>query len=413
MFRYLIFTSIIALISSCSLWKYQADYVEANPKVDTRSRDIDYQDKRVYSFNEGELSFDNLFDGARLNDCSQLNDSTYQIYISPENEPINSSPWYAFRIISQSGDDIWLKMIYENAKHRYHPKISNDGKNWLKVTDDSIILSRSDSVALFRITPTTDTCWCAAQEVVDSKAVYDWCKNHSSKSFVNLKSCGKSGLNKDLVVLDIHLGKKKKKPIVVILGRLHPPEVTGYYAMHSFVETIIEENELSRDFLEKYRVLVFPLVNPDGVDLGHWRHNAGGIDLNRDWGNYKQPEIRQIADYIVNESKKSKGDVLIGFDFHSTYRDIYYTNKIQPENPLIKDFKDNWLKEIENRIDGYRVREEASVTKPVAVSKSWFHEQLQAVGITYEIGDNTPREFIKTKGKISAHAMMQELLLTR
>ena len=49
-------------------------------------------------------------------------------------------------------------------------------------------------------------------------------------------------------------------------------------------------------------VIVYPLMNPDGVDEGHWRHNTGGIDLNRDWAHYNQPETRQVAlpgGYIV------------------------------------------------------------------------------------------------------------------
>ena len=44
--------------------------------------------------------------------------------------------------------------------------------------------------------------------------------------------------------------------------------------------------------MEKFRVLAFPLMNPDGVDLGHWRHNAGGIDLNRDWSTTTRKKLK-------------------------------------------------------------------------------------------------------------------------
>ncbi len=73
-------------------------------------------------------------------------------------------------------------------------------------------------------------------------------------------------------------------------------------------------------------------------------------------------------------------------------------------------FKDQWLSSIEKGIENYKVLEESSGNKPVSVSKSWFQEQLHAVGITYEIGDNTPRDFIKTKGRVSAQAMMEILI---
>ena len=61
--------------------------------------------------------------------------------------------------------------------------------------------------------------------------------------------------------------------------------------------------------------MVFPLMNPDGVDLGHWRHNAGGIDLNRDWALYRQPETRLVADFIVKEVKTQKSQLVLGLDF--------------------------------------------------------------------------------------------------
>ena len=45
-----------------------------------------------------------------------------------------------------------------------------------------------------------------------------------------------------------------------------------------------------------------------------------------------------------------------------------------------------------------------------AVSKNWFYSQFKAEGITYEIGDDTPRDLIKEKGKVSAQEMMKLLL---
>ena len=44
------------------------------------------------------------------------------------------------------------------------------------------------------------------------------------------------------------------------------------------------------------------------------------------------------------------------------------------------------------------------------MSKGWFLTQFDAVGITYEIGDDTPRVFIRKKGEVSARAMMKVLM---
>ena len=67
-------------------------------------------------------------------------------------------------------------------------------------------------------------------------------------------------------------------------------------------------------------------MNPDGVDLGHWRHNSGGVDLNRDWSKYHQKEIKTTVDFISKTLKASNSKLVLGLDFHSTYYDVFYTN---------------------------------------------------------------------------------------
>ena len=155
-------------------------------------------------------------------------------------------------------------------------------------------------------------------------------------------------------------------------------------------------------------LLVYPILNPDGVDEGHWRHNLGGIDLNRDWAYYHQKETREVADHIVETVKKIKGKVVLGLDFHSTWYDVYYT-PARDLDIVNVDFTDKWLNYIKGKIPGYDPRDEPSgITQPV--SKGWFVTQFGANGITYEIGDSTPKEFIKEKSEIAADGMMMILL---
>ena len=120
---------------------------------------------------------------------------------------------------------------------------------------------------------------------------------------MSFNKIGKSKLKRPFMVIDINKGNSREKPVVVLITRQHPPEVTGYLAFKSYLSTILDESDLSSAFLEKFRVLAFPLMNPDGVDLGHWRHNAGGIDLNRDWSAYNQKEIKTTVDFISKTLK--------------------------------------------------------------------------------------------------------------
>ena len=61
--------------------------------VDTKTRSISFQKKRIFSFVKSGVYFSNDFEGARLNNINQLNDSTYVLSILPENKPINPSPF--------------------------------------------------------------------------------------------------------------------------------------------------------------------------------------------------------------------------------------------------------------------------------------------------------------------------------
>ena len=123
---YIIFCLLIGCIS--------APKVVFKEYVDTKTRSISFQKKRIFSFDESGVYFSNDFEGARLNNINQLNDSTYVLSILPENKPINPSPFYAFKIWSSSSKKVLLRFKYpEGYKHRYIPKIKSNG-NW-KIVD--------------------------------------------------------------------------------------------------------------------------------------------------------------------------------------------------------------------------------------------------------------------------------------
>lgn len=375
--------------------------------VDTTSKRILLQDKKIFKLNDIGVFASNDFDGARLNDFVKLNDSTIQIVIKPENSPINNSAYYAFKIWSNNDKKVYLEFNYpEGYKHRYTPKLKTSNGKW-KILEETKIIKRSNQFKV-ELNISSDTTTISAQELVTSNATYKWVKEiTNNKPHVHTSIAGLSNLGKDIPVLDIYNGNKKDKPIIILLTRQHPPEVTGFFAFQEFLKTLLRESSLTTNFFNNYRVLAFPIVNPDGVDLGHWRHNANGVDTNRDWSIYNQKEIKQIVKFITKASKNSKGRVILGLDFHSTYEDVFYTNKLR-KNTTLPTFIDDWFSALEANISNYKVNEKAgNSTKPV--SKGWFLYGHNAVGITYEIGDATPKDKIKHIGMVSAEQMMKIL----
>ncbi|MEM9931845.1 MAG: M14 family zinc carboxypeptidase, partial [Bacteroidota bacterium] len=295
--------------------------------VDTSTRPIKVQAKKKYAFAAAGLTFDNLFAGARLNNVEQVNDTLFTITIEPENEPINPSPWYAFRVAADRDRSVSLRLTYpDDYFHRYFPKVSLNRKDWVTMDSAAVWVSEDKKSAILQLSlKQGQESFIAGQEVINTLDVADWLDSLATKypAVLSRFSAGKSMLERDLPAFSLRKGAADDRPTIVLMSRQHPPEITGFICFQAFLAGLLEHPQ--RDaFLAKYQVLVYPLLNPDGVDMGHWRHGAGGIDGNRDWAKYRQPEARQVANDIVRRTKETKSRVVLGIDFHSTWKEVFY-----------------------------------------------------------------------------------------
>ena len=254
-----LYLSLLLIAISCQPKLYTPKAIEIYPvKINTTDHPIEYQTKKIYSING--VYADNQFDGARLNSFAQKNDSTWQAWIEPENEPINASPWYAFKLWTDTPQTIYLELAYKDVKHRYHPKISTDRKNWMILSTAQIQRPLDSSRVILKLDITKDTLWVAAQEIINSKDVKAWCEAKAQHKEVEFSVFGKSKLGRDLYCLDV--GNKKKKDMIVLLSRQHPPEVTGYLAFQAFVDALLTDTPQAIAFRKKYRILMFPIMIP-------------------------------------------------------------------------------------------------------------------------------------------------------
>lgn len=401
-----------AIFWSCGnkQWKGQ----EPIQRENTETRPIQYQWKKTYNIGKG-LHFSNEFDGARLNGVAMTGEDRVTVLITPENTPINSSPWYAFKVWSDTPKNIRIKITYnEGVSHRYYPKFSRDRKTWNKIDAENY---RLDTVSIaqklapkfceFDLSVSSDTTWIAAQELIVSKDIDRWEAQLDTFAFVRQQEIGKSRNGKSISMLQI--GNPESKKLNIILTRQHPPEVTGWLAMKAFVERLCGTDSLTQKFREEYLTYVVPCMNPDGVDLGHWRHNAGGIDLNRDWEAFRQPETQLIRKFMQDKILKG-GKFYLAIDFHSTFEDIYYT--ISPhEKGNMPGLVPKIIKATTEDIPGYKpnIRPNKKGALLISSSESIFHA-FHAEAFTYEVGDDTPRDLIREKGAVTAKNTIRFML---
>jgi hypothetical protein len=396
-------TAIILFLHACSVKKPTVVQHEAKP--DLSAIKIRLQEKKVFAFQKEGVFFSNNFLSARVNQLDKVNDSTFNITIQPENQPINQSPWFAFKVWGQSGKNVYIHLLYPQFKHRYQPKISKDGQQWQTISKVDINEAKND--ASFKLTLTSDTLTVAAQEIISSAQSYQWMNELAKKYALHKQVIGHSIAGKPIVALNST--KSDGKKMVVVLSRQHPPEISGYMAMLQFVETLLGNTEMAKNFIKNYELVIIPMLNPDGVDEGNWRHSFGGVDLNRDWIDFKQPETRAVRDYLLQKVNAQQAKVYFALDFHSTFNDVLYTNNDRPDTNK-PGLVNAWVNGLHN-FEGAK----KTTVKPSGnggnVSKAWLGKVLNAEALTYEVGDNTPRPYIKQKATKVAEVLMQELLI--
>lgn len=385
--------------------------------VSTLSKPVQKQWKGIWSLDEDNLFFSNDFESGRLNGITSDGDNHYTVLITAENTPVNVSPWYAFKVWSKNPRTITIKMTYQDSRSRYYPKISLDGENF-KVVDSINYTAINNGSGTFGINAAPEfveikvnvgenPTYITAQELYGSTRVKKWIDSLSTKNYISNYEIGSSREKRAMNLIEVSNGNNKKA--VMVISRQHPPEVTGFLAMKSFIETLIGDSPKAQIFRNNFDLFVVPLMNPDGVDNGNWRHNMGGIDLNRDWQDFNQPETRSVRDFLVK--KENEGyKFVFGADFHSTWDDIYY-----PIDSTIigkkGDIVFNWIENITKRLPQKHTNIKPSTEiKPTMVSRNYFYVNHGMPAIVFELGDNTPRDFLKLKGKVAAEELMDLLL---
>jgi hypothetical protein len=341
------------------------------------------------------------FEASRMDECANLGNNNFVITIKPENTPINPSPWYAFKVVADQPQKIKITIkIAGKRENRYLPKISHDMKTWHthahKIRGKRLEINLNASPKALYI---------AAQEVIDNQYYVDWAKKLQQSSAVKYSVLGKSLQGRPIYKIESHSDSKEW---LVILGRLHPPEITGALALLPFVETLLANNQFADSFRQKYNLLIIPNLNPDGVAMGNWRHNANGVDLNRDWISFKQPETKQVHQYLqglVADGQKIK----FAIDFHSTQHDVFYTMPVDygVEN---RYFVKHWLGALDNVMPNFDVVQKPGNRPNNGVSKQYFADNYQVHAITYEMGDETNRDNIKIIANNAAALLMKTLM---
>ncbi len=345
------------------------------------------------------IAFD--FAGAPPLACAITGARDFTLLVSPEHAPpINPSPWYAFRYTATGDAPVRVTLRYLEGEHRYAPKLRGADDTWRELP--AAVSVKGDS-ASFEVPPGEGVV--TAQELVtpqDNDAnLAEW----SARAGTPVFTLGASHDGQPIKA--IRLGRADAPRLVVLLGRQHPPEVTGALAMKAFVDALAARADAPGDV----QVLVVPMLNPDGTARGHWRANRGAVDLNRDWGEFTQPETRAVKAWLDALPESVRPVLMV--DFHSTARNLFYVQGDEA-SPAQQRFLAAWLGGREAAFAGYPFTIEPRNANPGSgTAKNWFHAHYAIPAYTYEVADTADREATRLAARALAARMLEALTLLK
>lgn len=349
------------------------------------------------------------FAAARRGRCSVLDKDHVRITIVPEDRGyINDSPWYAMKVIPKSRTTARITIRYRGGHHRYIPKISLDGMHWVRLEDDAWSVS-DDRKTMTLVAPASEEAFfIAAQEIITPPMYDTWIQTMVATGNAEPSRLGLSSNQAPLPMLTTNASAQD---VLFLVGRQHPAEVTGAFGFFAFYETLLADTELASSFRQRFQIVAVPMLNPDGIVSGNWRHNRGGADLNRDWGPFEQPETQHIKELLDNLDSNGKR-IRVFLDFHSTNRNVFYTqNEDNPTQPPL--FTRTWLDNARPRVENYDFGNSENPVDKVGVAKNYMYKRYGIPSSTYEVGDETDREAIRKASAIFAEELMRLMLYNR
>lgn len=340
--------------------------------------------------------------------CHREGDTAFRLTVRPEAEPINPSPWYAFTVETRSPATVTVTLDYGTYKHRYRPKKQIAPGVWQPLPLGRTQIMQEGTQAQLTLALSTGQHHFAAQEMLGVTDRADWVKAYTVRHGLILREIGKSVEGRPIYGFTIG-SPQPGANLVLILGGQHPPEVPGTLGLYAFLDALYAQPSTLERVLDRHVFLVVPDLNPDGVAGGHWRLNAGLIDLNRDWGPFTQPEtqaVRAEMDALLTKGLKPK----LLLDFHATRRTVFYT---PPEGLTLKPatLVSDWIGALTEAWPGDGPDESSNHNPDLPTAKVWFAETYGAPGVTVEFSDTFDREALQAFSKLAAETLL-DLFIT-
>lgn len=128
---------------------------------------------------------------------------------------------------------------------------------------------------------------------------------------LRLENIGESFLGRPIRMLSLGKGKQH----ILLWSQMHGDEPSATPALLDIADYLLSNTDQAaiRSILDKYTLLMIPMLNPDGSEV-YGRYNAQGIDINRDARRLVTPEGRLL------KRIRDQYEPVMGFNLHDQGR---------------------------------------------------------------------------------------------
>ena len=131
------------------------------------------------------------------------------------------------------------------------------------------------------------------------------------KGDLSVQEIGQSVLGRPIQLVTLGKGEEK----ILLWSQMHGDEPSATPALLDIASYLLEhaDDPVARSILDKYTLLMIPMLNPDGAEV-YERYNAQGIDINRDALHLVTPEGR------ILKRIRDEYEPMLGFNLHDQDR---------------------------------------------------------------------------------------------
>ncbi|MGE3800252.1 MAG: M14 family zinc carboxypeptidase [Candidatus Kapaibacterium sp.] len=215
-----------------------------------------------------------------------------------------------------------------------------------------------------------------------------------NKYVEHVESIGKSVQGRDIWELKITATDRvqvRPRHTITIHARTHPHEIQSWWVCQHIIQFLISDDPLAAALREQCTFYIYPMYNPDGVNLMTTRYNANGVDLEREWDK-PTPQVEAAAlKRRYSELMNSAEPIEIALNLHSSSdpeRYFWYHHESGTSAEfarLEREFINN-ARNLFSRIMpwDYAVSWNGSTPTHFPESWFWFNYGTNVMALTYE-----------------------------